>query len=231
MKFIKDFSNKIDVSIRMVILFIFLGFAVYDRIGNYGGFLPALEVYAPIALISIGIAYLLLKGKEFAAHASLFMFAYLSGAFAFINSILSLRFKPFGLGVPLSWEIIVAFLGFVYLLLMALSLYLKNSKPQKIERKDIALTAVIAFTFFFLRSGFFTAVNKLLLPVISLFFGLPLPTILFLAAGVIDVPFDFIDRLINTNLLSISIGYYLFSFFAFYLIFGAVKGIIGELKK
>jgi hypothetical protein len=110
-------------------------------------------------------------------------------------------------------------------------LFLNKESKAKNERRDLLLTAIIAGLFFYFRGGFDLVIDKLMLPVISLLFGAPLSTILFLAAGVIDVPFNFIDTVLNTPLLSIPLSYWLFSLFAFYLIFGAIKGILGELKK
>ena len=231
MNAIKNLVNTVSKPVRLVVLFILVGYIVFGLFRDYGGFLIAVEAITPILLILGGIAFLELKDKELAAHAALLVGFFLSAGTSFINSILSLRFEPFGLANPLSIESFVDLFAFIYLALMVISLFFQNNTRNKNDRKDLVMTSIIAFTFFYLRGGLYVAIGKLLLPVISLLFGLPLATILFLAAGVIDVPFDFIYRLINSNLLTIPISYYLFSLFAFYLIYGAVKGIIAELKK
>ncbi len=232
MKSIKNLSSVISRPIRVLILVLLIAYVIVSGFGNYNGILDAFRALAPLGLIVAGILFLELNGKELAAHAALLIGFFLSAGTNFINSLLSLRFEPFGLANPLSVDSFVELFAFIYLALMVFSFFFSaKEKTNKNDRKDLVVTSIIAFIFFYLRSGLFVAISKLLLPVISLLFGLPLATIFFLAAGVIDVPFDFIDTILNTNLLSIPISYYLFSLFAFYLIFGAVKGILGELKK
>ncbi len=231
MNAIKNLSKTISRQIRVIILVILLAYVIVTNISNLGAFLPALERLVPLGLIIFGIIYLMLNKKEFAAHATLLFGFFLSAGTNFVNSILSLRFEPFGLANPLSVESFLELFGFIYLTLMVISLFLNKSDQTKSNRKDLVLTTIIAGLFFYLRGGLFLTISKLLLPVISLFFGLPLATILFLAAGVIDVPFDFINTLLNVNLLTIPLSYYLFSLFAFYLIYGAIKGILGEMNK
>lgn len=232
MNSIKNLSNALSRPVRVLMIVLLIAYVIVNGFGSYNGILDAFRALAPLGLIVAGIIFLQLRGKELAAHASLLVGFFLAAGTNFINSLLSLRFEPFGFASPLSIDSFVELFAFIYLTLMVLSFFFNaKEKTNKNDRKDLVVTSIIAFIFFYLRSGLFVAITKLLLPVISLFFGLPLATIFFLAAGVIDVPFDFIDTLLNTNLLAIPISYYLFSLFAFYLIFGAVKGILGELKK
>ncbi|AUD65427.1 hypothetical protein BK011_06880 [Tenericutes bacterium MZ-XQ] len=231
MKFIKRFSSIFNQQVRTIILVAILAYVVFQRLGNTSGFLNALEVYTPLAFVVIGLLYLAIKGKGFAAHLATLAAFFLSTGSSFVNSLLSFRFDPFGFANPLDFGSIIDLVAFLYLLLMSISLFLNKDAKAKNERKDLLLTAIIAGLFFYFRGGFDLVIDKLMLPVISLLFGAPLSTILFLAAGVIDVPFNFVDTILNTPLLSIPISYWLFSLFAFYLIFGAIKGILGELKK
>lgn len=229
MNSIKKLSSTVSKTTRVLVLVLLITYVVFNNFGSYDNVFLAFEALAPLALIITGIMFLELKDKEFAAHSALLVGFFLSAGTNFINSLLSFRFSPFGFENPPTFDSFVEIFGFIYLLLMAISLFDTHKKTAKNDRKDLMITAVIAFVFFYLRSGLFLAISKLLLPVISLMFGLPLATILFLVAGVIDVPFDFLDTILNTNLLSIPVSYYLFTAFAFYLIFGAVKGILAEL--
>jgi hypothetical protein len=231
MNFIKGLSSKINELARLIIFLIIVGYVVFSIFGNYGTILPTLEAVVPLAIILTGIVYLQFMKKEFAAHFALFVGFFLAVGTNFINSLLSLRFKPFGFAIPLNGESFIQIVAFLYLLLMIISLFLTLKPKAKVTRKDLLFTGIMVGVFFYLRGGIYLSIAKLLLPAISLLFGLPLATILFLLAGVADVPFDFLFRILNQNVLSIPISYYLFSFFAFYLIYGAVKGIIGELKK
>ncbi len=231
MSSLKNLSNVISKSIKLLILVLLIAYIIVDSIKDYGGILQTFEALAPIGLILAGILFLEFRGKELAAHAALLVGFFLSAGTSFINSILSLRFEPFGLTIPLNVESFIELFAFIYLVLMVFSLFTNKETKQTDRPKDLVITFIIVGIFFYLRGGLFLSISKLLLPLISLVFGFPLATILFLLAGVIDVPFDFIFTVLNTNLLSIPISYYLFSFFAFYLIFGAVKGILGELKK
>lgn len=231
MNWIKGLTSKISQFARLIIFVILVGYIVFTRFNDYGTILPTLEVIVPFAIIIIGVLYLQIKQKEFAAHFALFVGFFLSVGTSFINSLLSLRFKPFGFVIPLDGESFIQIIAFLYLVLMLISFYFTEKPKAQVTRKDLLLTSIIAGTFFYLRGGIYLTIAKLLLPVISLLFGLPLATILFLVAGVADVPFDFIDKVLNSNLLAIPVSYYLFSLFAFYLIYGAIKGILGELKK
>lgn len=230
MNSIKNLSNTVSKPVRVFVLLLLVAYVIFINFGNYAGVLDAFEKLAPLGLIVAGILFLEFNNKEFAAHLALLVGFFLAAGTNFVNSLLSFRFSPFGFADAPTFDSFVEIFGFIYLLLMAISLYFANKSNVKNDRKDLLITAIIAFIFFYLRSGLFVAISKLLLPVISLLFGLPLATIFFLAAGVIDVPFDFIDTILNTPLLSIPISYYLFTAFAFYLIFGAVKGILGELN-
>ncbi len=231
MNWIKGLTSKINELARLIIFVIIVGYIIFTRFVNYGTILPTLEAVVPFAIIVVGILFLQLKKKEFAAHFALFVGFFLQVGNSFINSLLSLRFKPFGFAIPLDGESFIQVVAFLYLIAMLISFYFTDKPKAKITRKDLLLTTIIAGTFFYLRGGIYLTIAKLLLPVISLLFGLPLATILFLVAGVADVPFDFLFRILNQNVLSIPISYYIFSLFAFYLIYGAVKGILAELKK
>lgn len=231
MNWIKGLSSKINEIARLIILLILIGYIVYTGLKDYGDILLTLRAIVPLVAVLTGIVYLQLKKKEFAAHLALLLFFFLPAGSAFVNSLFSLRFEPFGLATPLRVESFIELAGFLYLVVMIVSLYFSLKPQAKVTRKDILLTTIIAGTFFYFRGGIYLTIAKLMLPVVSLLFGLPLATILFLVAGVLDVPFDFLFRVLNQDILTIQVSYYLFSFFAFYLIYGAVKGIIGELKK
>jgi hypothetical protein len=231
MNFIKGLTSKINEMARLIIFLIIIGYLIFAKFKNYGTILPTLEVIIPFAIILMGVVYLQLMKKEFAAHFALFMGFFLSVGNVFTNTLLSLRFKPFGFATQLSGELFIQLVAFIYLIFMLISLYFTLKPKAKVTRKDLLFTGVMVGVFFYLRGGIYLSIAKLLLPAISLLFGLPLATILFLLAGVADVPFDFLYRVLNQNLLSIPISYYVFSLFAFYLIYGAVKGITKELKK
>jgi len=54
--------------------------------------------------------------------------------------------------------------------------------------------------------------------------------VVLLLAGVIDVPFRFLDIQFNGNILDQPLSYFLFTAIAIYLIIGAIKAVTKYLK-
>lgn len=231
MNFVKSLSSKVNESVRLIVLALLLAFVVYSNIGGYGTIWNNLAVYVPLALLVGGVAYLLFNQKEFAAHLAVLFGFYLNGGSTLFNQFLSLRFKPFGFTWTPDLNAIIALIGFLYLSLMVISLYFNENNKPTTPRKDLVVVALTAGIFFYIRAGFSFALGKLLLPIISLFFGAPIATLLFLVAGVGEYPFTFIGTLLSgAPVLGNSLSFFLYSLFAFYLIYGGVKAILVESK-
>ena len=232
MNWIKGLVSKINEMGRLVILLVLTAYVIYLNVKGIGGDVwLVLRSLVPFLVIIAGITYLQFNKKEFAAHLALLLFAFLPAGSRFINSLFSITLKPFEFAITPTLEVFLGFIAFLYLVVMSIGLFITQKPEAKVTRKDILVTTIIAGIFFYLRGGIYLTIAKLMLPVVSLIFGLPLATIFFLVAGVLDVPFDFMYKMFNQDILTIPISYYLFSLFAFYLIYGAIKGIIGELKK
>ena len=101
MNWIKNLSQKLNEFVRLIIIVVLLAYIVYTKLVNYGGILPTLQATVPFVLIVGGILYLQLNKKEFAAHLALFVGFFLSVGTSFLNSLLSLRFKPIEFLTPL----------------------------------------------------------------------------------------------------------------------------------
>lgn len=231
MSFIKNFKDLVPPTIRLIVItLISLLFAFYSYPG--GNFWLIMQVMAPVALIVFAVIGLEYKGKSFAAHSILLIAGFLNAAYTFINLITSFDFQSmsFAVGTPFI-KALIAFIIFVYLVLMLLSHMLTENIDAKYEKSPIWMSALIAFLFFLLRSGFNVALMKLIPPIIALVFGAPFFAVVLLLAGVIDIPFMIINSIVIGNIGSRPISFFLFAAFGLYLIYGAVTTLIKMMKK
>ena len=231
MSFIKNFKDLVPNTIRLIIItLISLLFAFFAYPG--GSFWLILQVMAPALLIVFAVIGLEYKGKTFAAHSIILFAGFLNGATAFINLITSFDFQSMSFtgGTPF-FEALISFIIFAYLVLTLLSHVLSGNIGAKYEKSPVWTAALIAFLFFLLRSGFNTALMKLIPPIIAMVFGAPFFAVVLLLAGVIDIPFMVINFIAIGIIGSRPISFFLFAAFGLYLIYGAVKTLIQMTKK
>jgi hypothetical protein len=191
-----------------------------------------MQVMAPVALVVFAVIALEYKGKSFAAHSILLIVGYLNAATAFINLITSFDFQSMSFtAVTPFFEALIAFIIFVYLVLTLLSHFLTGNIGAKYEKSPVWTAALIAFLFFLFRSGFNTALMKLIPPIIALVFGAPFYAVVLLLAGVIDIPFMVINFIAIGIIGSRPISFFLFAAFGLYLIYGAITTLIKMTKK
>lgn len=225
---IKNFKNVLPKMVTTVVVVLISGLTVGYALGSGSNIWLQLAVLVPVVLVALAAIGLELKGKSLAAHIVLLLTAFLGAGRAFILWATSFNFSTFSFEISLSATMILNVIIFVYLALVILSYMLSNDAKIKLESSDVLTAAMIAFLFFFFRDGFSEAVLKIAPPMVALLFGSKLFTIVLLLAGVADVPFRFLNELFNGNILDQPISYYVFTAFAFYLIFGAVKGILAH---
>jgi len=230
MNFIKNFKNLLSETVTTLVIALI---AVYVLITNFGGnnnlwlFLAA---FVPLILVLFAVLGLQLTKKSMAAHLVLLLTLFLGAGRAFLLAITSFDFGSFSFSATFSLELIINSIIFIYLVLVVLSGLFTNEFKGGLGSSPVVMAAVIAFLFFFFRDGFSGAVLKILPPVVALMFASPFFAIVLLLAGVADVPFRFLDVLFNGEILSSPISYFLFTAFAFYLIFGAIKGLLTYKK-
>lgn len=229
MNWIKNFKNLFAPIVTTIIV---IAITIYTLTQNIGGsnIFERLESVFPVILVIIAVIGMQLAKQSLAAHLILLFTAYLQSGTALINAITSFDFQSFSFGVTWTIPLIINAVIFVYLLLYVLSFVFDNKAKFKLESGPVVISAIIAFVFFFLRDGFSVAVLKIVPAIIALMFGSELFAIVLLLAGVIDVPFDLIAKIIDGVILEQTLGYFLFTAFAFYLIYGAIKGIIKHLQ-
>ncbi|MBE0700805.1 MAG: hypothetical protein IH571_03870, partial [Acholeplasmataceae bacterium] len=185
-----------------------------------------LEQMIPLFLILITILGLQLNGKALAAHLVLFVTAFLNVGSVFVQVITSFNFSTGTFASTLTLQLIIMFVGFLYLMLYIISCIMQGDLKTRNIKSSVYISALIAFLFFFLRDGFSGAVLKILPAILALMFGGEVFAIMLLLAGVVDIPFNLLGNLFTGLFFSQTLGYYLFALFGLYLIFGAVKGIL-----
>ncbi|MFH0767849.1 MAG: hypothetical protein ABII85_06305 [Bacillota bacterium] len=228
---IKGFKDLFGKDISKLIVTVIALFGVYLTVNTSSGIWILLKTLLPILLIAIAAIGLQFKGKSLAAHLVLILTAYLGTGTAFISTLTSFDFSSMSFGLSFTLDLIVASVIFVYLALFILSHILEGKIVTKFNRTPVVTSAIIAFTYFFFRSGFSVAVLKIAPPVIALLFGSNLFAIMLLLTGVIDVPFDLLDKIFNDSIVNQPISYFLFAAFGIYLAIGASTALFKSLGK
>ncbi|GEM_PF-879450 len=232
-KWIRNFKKLINENIVKIIVVLAALVAIYYTVDTSSTFLNLLKTLFPILLVAIAAIGLQFKGKSLAAHLVLLMTYYLSAAGTMVYALTSFDFASMSFSGNFSLQMIIGFVFFVYLLIYILSFVLSGNTKSGFKKTAVVTSAIIAFSYFFLRSGFSVAALKLIPPIIALYFGMDLFAIMLLLAGVIDVPFEFLNRIFDNaaSLSSQPISYYLFVAFGLYLAYGATLGLIKHLRK
>lgn len=163
MEFIKNFKKMIDSSMQLMLLSVSLLFVIYTNISigvfNFGVAISMIMLLLMLA----GFVILLMNKKLFAAHVGILVLYFSSAASVFFNSIFSLKFSPFGLLVPLTGQIIVDFIIFLYLVCMIASYVLNGGlQTNKIEGK-VAMLIMALIVYILLFVGFNTTVLYIIL--------------------------------------------------------------------
>ena len=231
MNWIKNFKNAFPKELITLLVVAMSLFAVYLDLNLGGTIWVTLASLAPILLVVGAAIALQVSGKSLAAHLVLFLTAYLSFGNAFVLAILSFDFSSMSFASSFGLDLIVGFVIFVYLLLYIVSHLLNGNVGAKYKKTPIYTSALIAFTYFFIRSGFSDAVLKIAPPVVALLFGGQVTAIMLLLAGVAEIPFVLLDNIFVGNFLNQPVSYFIFTAFGLYLFYGATMGIIKSLKK
>lgn len=229
MHFIKRFKNMFSHPVTTIIVILLTIYTLYMNIGGQNIF-DRLASLLPVLLVAIAIIGLQLKKQSLASHLILLFTSFLQSGKSFIDTLLSFSLSDFSFSMPWTLELIIQAIIFIYLLLYVLSFVLDGKSKFRLDSSPVLTSAMIAFIFFFFRDGFNGAVLKIVPAMIALMFGSELFAIVLLLAGVIDVPFNALSKLIENTLFDQSLSYYLFAAFAIYLMIGAIKGIIKHIK-
>ncbi len=224
---IKQFRHKVSTQVGQLILLILSLIALYVSYQDVD-VLPLLSGFVPLVMVLIVVLGFTYQKKLLPAHLIILLTVYREAGSGFINAVSSYDFESMSFGINITLNMVLSFIVFVYLLLYVLSYLLDGKFDGKLGKSEVITSAVIAFVFFYFRSGFSVAILKILPPLVALMFGSEFFAILLLLAGVIDVPFTFVDYLIAGTLLEQPISFFIFSLFAFYLIFGAVKALLSK---
>ncbi len=227
---IKSFKHVFSKKLTTIFVIVIALFAIYFVVNTGSGIWLFLASLLPIMLVAGAAIGLQLKDKSLAAHLVLFLTAYLSMGTQFIGTLLSSNFTNFALP-SFSLNLIVGFVIFVYLIIYILSYILDGKVGMSYTKSPVVMSAIIAFTYFFIRSGFSVAVLKIVPPVIALLFGANVFAIMLLLAGVADVPFILLDKIFNSGFANEPLSYFIFAAFGLYLAYGASTAIIKSFKK
>lgn len=229
MNFIKRFKNMFSHPVITIIVIILTIYTLYMNIGGQNIF-DRLASLLPVLLVAIAIICLQLKKQSLASHLILLFTSFLQSGKTFIDTLFSFSTSAFSFSMPWTLELIIQAIIFMYLILYVLSFILDGQSKFRLDSSPVLTSVMVAFIFFFFRDGFSEAILKIVPAIIALMFGSELFAIVLLLAGVIDVPFNVLSKLIENTLFNQSLSYYVFAFFAIYLMIGAIKGIIKHIK-
>lgn len=228
-KWLKSFNRMFTGPLGLVIV---VGLSVYALISSYGNarLFLMLAGLVPLVLVLIAAIGLALKNLHVAAFLVLLIAVFRDAGRQFIYAITSFDFSSMSFSTPIGLEMVLQFLIFIFLFLFLVSCFMDGKLRTKMGKSEVYTSMLIAFIFFFFRSGLEVAFMKILPPFVAIVFGSPLFAIVLLLAGVAEVPFLFIDKILENTLTAQPISYFIFTAFAFYLIYGAIKGIISHRK-
>jgi hypothetical protein len=228
-KWLKGFNRMFTGTLGLAIV---IGLSVYTLVTGYGEarLFLMLAGLVPLVLVLLAAIGLALKNLYVAAFLVLLIAVFRDAGRQFIYAITSFDFSSMSFGTALGLEMILQFLIFVFLFLFLVSCFMDGKLRTKMGKSEVYTAMLIAFIFFFFRSGLEVAFMKILPPFVALVFGSPLFAIVLLLAGVAEVPFLFLDKIFENTLSAEPVSYFIFTAFAFYLIYGAIKGILTYKK-
>lgn len=231
MGFIRNFRKLIPQFLATILIIVISVIAVYYNSSTAGNIWNQLQSFLPIILVALAAIGLQFGGKSLAAHLVLLITSFLGAGRSFVYVVTSFQFSSLSFVGTFTLELVLAVVIFIYLVLYILSCVLDGQLNVKLKSSPVLTAAIIAFIFFFFRSGFNEAVMKILPPVIALLFGSQLFALVLLLAGVIDVPFDLLNVLFNGNLFDMPLSYWIFTAIGIYLAVGAILGILKTRKE
>lgn len=229
MNFLRRFKNILKHEATTIIVILLTIYTFYMHLGGRNIF-DLLASFLPTLLVGIAIIGLQLKKQSLAAHMILLFTSFLQSGKLLIDTLFSFSITDMAFSMPWSFELIIQALIFIYLMLYIISFAVDGKLKFRLDSGPVLTSAMIAFIFFFFRDGFNEAVIKIFPALIALMFGSELFTIILLLAGVIDVPFNVLSKLVENTLFDQSFSYYVFAIGAIYLMMGAFKGIIKHLR-
>ena len=187
MQFIKDFKSKINQSAQLIILIVILAIVFYSKF-NFGTVTVQAVVNLVVLLLMLGsIAYLLMDNKLFSAHIAVLILYFSSAAQAFLNSLFSLQFSPFGFLNPLTGLEIINFIIFGYLALMVTSYVLNGGLKTRAIKSYIGLLIIAFVGYLWLFNGFNNAVYYFLVLGAIYLFGSDKSVLIMLVAMLISM--------------------------------------------
>jgi magnesium-transporting ATPase (P-type) len=228
-KWLKGFNRIFTGVLGLAIV---IGLSVYALIEGYSDqrLFVLLAGLVPLVLVLLAAVGLALKNLYIASFLVLFIGVFRDAGRPFIYAITSFDFSSMSFATELGLSMVLHFLIFLFLFLFTISCFLDGKFKTKMGKSEVYGSILIAFLFFYIRSGAEVAVFKVLPPLVAILFGSPLFAVVLLLAGVAEVPFVFLDKIFESEISTEPLSYFIFTAFAFYLIYGAVKGIISHKK-
>ncbi len=231
LNFVKGFKRLIPEKIQYIILIALSGYAIVVSVWGQTRFFGFINSLLPITLIVAAVLIIQSKKETLLAHALLLFLFYADYFGGFIRAILSYNFGTNTFIIKPTFMTILCAVGSIYLILLVLS-YLFEGIPKFIYKKSIVLFPLLMMAVYaYFNSSFTTALLWSLPVVAALMVGSPLAAILLIMRIFITMPFIFLDKIFNGSFSFTSVSYWLFLFFAFYILTISVLTTLKVLKQ
>lgn len=207
--FVKQFRHRISNDLQTLFFFIILAFSLIMGVMDEVELLELLESLAVFGCIIGASILLFLKKKFVASHTVLFLMLYVNGLGGLIRSLLSYSFNSGGFTTKPEWDMIVAGVISLYLILLILS-YLVDSKITfSFQWSNVVTMLLIGLTFIYLRYGFASMLAIGIPALVAYLSGVPFAAMLLLLCQFVGIPFEVLDTALDVGLGGFNVFFYL----------------------
>ncbi len=207
-QFIKQFKHRVSQDIQNIIFFVILIFSLVMSILDIIEVLDLLQILVVQACILAAVILLYLNKKFIASHIVLLVMLYANGIGALVRSLLSYNFSLGAFTAKPEWDVLIAGIISLYLILLTLSYVLDAKVTFKFEVTEVLIMVVIVAIYLYARYSLATMLLATIPALIALFAGVPLAAMLILICQLIGLPFELLDALLDQGLDGYSIFYY-----------------------
>jgi hypothetical protein len=206
--FIKQFKHRISKDVQTIIFFLIILFSVIISIIDIIEVIDLLQILVIQACILGAVILLYVKKKFVASHIILLLMLYANGIGALVRSLFSYNFSLGVFTAKPEWDILVAGIISLYLILLTLSYSLDEKVTFKFEVSNVLIMIVLVSVYLYVRYSLATMLLALIPALIALFAGVPLAAMLILICQLIGLPFELLDAILDQGLDGYSLFYY-----------------------
>jgi hypothetical protein len=228
--FLKKFKDMIPELFQIIILGVLALLALYNNLKNNTDIVDILEVLLPMSLVILAVFLLVQKKQMLLALIVFFVTMFNSGVRDLIYAIFSYHFSLKDFLIDIKFDLIIAFVASLYLMMLIISYALSNDKKFELDYKPIAFPLFIIIIFTYFCFGFGSTMIIILMTLLTMSGGSVLAALAIMLSYVIDHPFNMFNRFIDDTTKFSTLFEWLTYAGAFYVIYVLVMAMIKQFK-